>query len=295
MLASTKMRAILVVAIAACGGGTLTGSPSTLRPACTSTQYWTGTTCAARGDVAKVVADAKQAVADQDPDKAATAFAAADQIGPIDHESNVSLWEQRGIVAGFMKDERTSKNAFDMLLALDPAHLISYGLTPDVTLVFEGVRAAKPRSPEVDIAWPSGLKTSDPIPLDIEVLSDRKQFLRRATVFVRARGELPWRASDLTLAPKPTRVLIPALDVAKPSALELYLRAYDDKGNEVLSWSDPIKPREIPLRYDPPPKWYRNWKTYAIGGTAAVLLTGLVVYAVTLSPPDNASGSGVVK
>ena len=289
------MRAILLVAIAACGGASSTGTLSALRPACGPTQYWTSTTCTARGDVGRIVADAKEAVRAQDPDKAAVAFAAADKIGPIDHESNILLWEQRGIIAGFMKDDGASKSAFDMLLALDPGHLISYGLRTDVTLIFEALRATQPRAPEVDIAWPAGLKTDDAIPLDIEVLSDRKQFLRRATVFVRARGESTWRASDLTLAPKPTRVLIPAVQATKPSALELYLRAYDDKGNEVLAWSDPTKPREIPLRYDPPPKWYRNWKTYAIGGTAAVLLTGLVVYAVTLSPPDDASGNGVVK
>lgn len=289
------MRWLVLVVIAACGGARSSGPITTLRPACGPTQYWTGTACAARGDVAKVVADAQAAVLDQDPDKAAVAFAAADKIGPIDHESNIKLWEQRGIIAGFMKDETASKSAFDMLLALDPGHLISYGLRTDVTLIFEALRAQKPRAPEVDIAWPAGLKTTDAIPLDIEVLSDRKQFLRRATVFVRARGDADWRASDVTLAPKPTRVVIPPVHTTKPTALELYLRAYDDKGNEVLAWSDPTKPREIPLRYDPPPVWYRNWKTYAIGGTAAVLLTGLVVYAVTLSPPENASGNGVVK
>jgi hypothetical protein len=182
-----------------------------------------------------------------------------------------------------------------MVLALDPRHLIAYGLKAQVTQIFEAARAESQQPPEVDIAWPSGLETTDPIPLDVEVLSDPKQFLRRATVFVRARGDAEWRASDLPLSAKPTRVLIPPLRTAKSTALELYLRAYDDKGNEVLAWSDPVKPREIPLRYDPPPKWYRNWKTYAIGGTAAVLITGLVVYAVTLSPPDDAAGSGVVR
>lgn len=287
------MRAILLVAVAACGAKPIAVTP--LRLACAPTEYWSGTACAARGDVAKVVAEAKAAVVAQDPDKAGAAFAAADTVGPMDHASYVSLWEQRAIMAGFLADAKASTSAFDMLLALDPRHLIDYGLKTQVTQLFEAARARQPRPPELDIAWPSGLDTDDAIPLDVEVLSDPKQFLRRATIFVRTRGDSQWRASDLTLSAKPTRVVIPAVRVAKPTALELYLRAYDDKGNEVLAWSDPTKPREVPLRYDPPPVWYRNWKTYAIGGTAAVLLTGLVVYAITLSPPDDASGSGVVK
>lgn len=287
------MRAILLVAVAACGAKPVAVTP--LRLACAPTEYWSGTACTARGDVAKVVAEAKAAVVAQDPDKASAAFAAADTVGPMDHASYVSLWEQRAIMAGFLADAKASTSAFDMLLALDPRHLIDYGLKTQVTQLFEAARARQPRPPELDIAWPSGLDTDDAIPLDVEVLSDPKQFLRRATIFVRTRGDSQWRASDLTLSAKPTRVVIPAVRAAKPTALELYLRAYDDQGNEVLAWSDPTKPREVPLRYDPPPVWYRNWKTYAIGGTAAVLLTGLIVYAVTLSPPDDASGSGVVK
>lgn len=295
MLASTEMRAIWLVGLAACGGANISGSLATLRPACGASQYWNGSACTARGPVGELVAKAKQAIIDQDPDAAIAAFAASKTVGPMDRESYASLWEQRGIAAGFLRDKPTATTAFGMLLALDPGHVIPYGLRTDILEVFDGVRTERPRPPEVDVAWPSGLKTSDPIPLDVEVLSDPKQFLRRATIFVRARGDAEWRASDLALAAKPQRVVLPALHTAKSTALELYLRAYDDHGNEVLAWSDPARPREIPLRYDPPPRWYRNWKTYAIGGTAAVLLTGLIVYAVTLAPPDDATGSGVVK
>ncbi|MBA2538056.1 MAG: hypothetical protein H0V17_00350 [Deltaproteobacteria bacterium] len=293
------MRATLlaVAAIAACSGAKPAATLQSLRPACGPTQYWSGTACTQRGDTTKLVTEAKLAVDAQDPDKATAVFAAADKIRPFDHETNVAIWELRGIVAGFMDQGTDARSAFDMLLALAPGHLISYGLKPAITEIFEAARAdsRKRRPPEVDIAWPSGLTTADPIPLDVEVLSDPKQFLRRATVFVRARGDSQWRASDLELAPKPQRVVIPPVRAAKPTAVELYLRAYDERGNEVLAWSDPTRPREIPLRYDPPTKWYRSWKTYAIGGTAAALITGIIVYAVTLSPPDDASGSGVVK
>jgi hypothetical protein len=286
-----------VLTVAACGGAQSTVPLSPLRIACAPTQYWDGTRCTARGNGAKLAADARLAVEAQDPDKANAAFAAIETSGPIDHDTHVILWEQRGILAGFLEDKPASKSAFDMLLALDPGHLISYGLKSDVTLLFEAVRAdtKKRRPPELDIAWPKGLSTSDAIPLDIEVIADPKQFLKSATVFVRTRGETTWRASDLALAPKPTRIFLPPVRATQPTSLELYLRAYDERGNEVLAWSDPTRPREIPLRYDPPPKWYRSWKTYAIGGTAAAVITGLIVYAVTLAPPDDADGTGVVK
>ena len=291
------MRFVVVIALAACGPPKATGTLTALRTACSTDHYWNGSACVARADLPKLVAEVEAAVKDADPDRAARAFAAAEKSGPVDHASNVTLWEQRGILAGFLSDTQASRSAFDMLLSLDPGHLIDYGIKPEVTSIFEAARTARKKegAPELDVAWPSGLATDDAVPLDIEVLADPKRFLRKATVFVRARGDSQWRAADLTLAQKSTRVVIPPIRVTKPTALELYLQAYDDKGNEVLAWSDPTKPREIPLRYDPPPKWYRNWKTYAIGGTAAVLLTGLVVYAVTLAPPDEASGSGVVK
>jgi hypothetical protein len=288
---------VAVVAISACAGAKPTGSLMSLRSACGPTQYWSGTACTPRGDTAKIVSDAKVAVDTQDPEKATEVFAAADKIQPFDHDTNIAIWELRGIIAGYMDQGSAARTAFDMLLALAPGHLISYGLKPAITEIFEAARADshKRRPPEVDIAWPSGLTTADAIPLDVEVLSDPKQFLHHATVFVRARGDSQWRASDLELAAKPKRVIIPPVGAAKPTAIELYLRAYDERGNEVLAWSDPTRPREIPLRYDPPTKWYRSWKTYAIGGTAAALVTGLIVYAVTLSPPDDASGGGVVK
>jgi hypothetical protein len=90
-------------------------------------------------------------------------------------------------------------------------------------------------------------------------------------------------------------VTLPGVQATRPTSLELYLRAYDDRGNEVLAWAEPARPRDIPLRYDPPPPWYRSWKTYVIGGTAAAAITGIIVYAVTLSPPDTAIGTATAR
>jgi len=131
------------------------------------------------------------------------------------------------------------------------------------------------------------------VPVDIEVLSDPKKFLRKATLFVRTRGDASWRAADLSL-PSPGgdhRVMLPPVGGAKPVSLELYLRAYDDRGNEVLSWADASRPREIPLRYEPPTPWYRKWWVITAAASAVAIATGVTVYELTVSPPDKIGGT----
>jgi hypothetical protein len=109
---------------------------------------------------------------------------------------------------------------------------------------------------------------------------------------VRARGEPTWRAADVTLDPAHAqRLVLPAIELARPTSLELYLRAYDDHHNEVLVWADPARPREIPLRYDPPAPWYRTWWVLAIAGSVAALTTGVIVYELTIAPPDKIDGT----
>src|SRR5262249_8703985 len=93
--------AALVAAFAApgCRGAanreTLTG----LRNACANGHYWDGAACKPRGDAAVKVAAGKQALAKLDVDVAMAALESADRGGPLDHQTNVTLWEQRGIAA----------------------------------------------------------------------------------------------------------------------------------------------------------------------------------------------------
>jgi hypothetical protein len=285
-----------VIVIAACHKQV--APTSVLRAACEPAMYWNGSACTARGPGAQHVAAGVAALVEQDVDKAKVALDAAEKAGHLDHQTNVTLWEQRGIAAAFMNNVKDSEDAFDRLLAIAPTHYLSHRLKPEVLLPFERQRdkMKKQGATEIDVNWPTGLKTGDPIPLEVEVLVDHRGFLRNATVFVRARGENGWRAADVALAPKtPSKLKIPGVQATKPTSLELYLRAYDAAGNEVLAWADPARPREIPLRYEPPTKWYRNWKTYAIGGPAVAVITGLIVYAVTIAPPDSAPGMGVVR
>jgi hypothetical protein len=286
------------LALAACHAEATHGTLVTLRPACPDAAYWDGAACRPRGDGAARVAAGKQALARLDVDLAGQALAAADRGGPLDHDANVTLWEQRGIAAAYVGDERSASTAFDMLLALDPGHFLSYTLSPKATFVFERARnASRARGvPALDVTWPHGQRVGEPVPLDLDVVADPKQFLRRATVFVRTRGEAGWRAADVTLAGASERhLLLPPIDAAGPVSLELYLRAYDDRGNEVLTWADPARPREIPLRYDPPVPWYRRGWFYAAVGTAVAAAVGVTVYELTIAPPDKITGGVSVR
>jgi hypothetical protein len=290
--------ALVALGLAACSQAGTSTPTLPLRPACGDGQLWDGTSCRPTTEATKHLTDGTAALARQDVDEAKVALDKVEAAGPLDHETNVTLWEQRGIAAAYVDDEATARAAFDMLLALDPGHFLSYTLAPQVTFVFEKVRNAtrKTGAPAVDVNWPSGQKVGDPVPLGVEVVADPKQFLKRATLFVRTRGDTRWRAADLALGlGREARVVIPAVTATKPTSLELYLRAYDASGNEVLAWADPTRPREIPLRYDPPPKWYVNWKTYAIAGPIAVGLAIVIAYVVTRDPPDEIGGGAVVK
>jgi hypothetical protein len=285
------MRWLTAVLLGACGHAANIGSTTTLRTACPDHQFWDGIQCKLAGDAPAKLAQGSDALAKLDVDAAKAALDQVEAAGPLDHDTNIRLWEQRGIAAAYTDDEATATTAFDMLLALDPAHFLSYELSPKATLVFEkSLKASKARgAPEVDVSWPRGGRVGDAIPVDVEVLADPKHFLDRATLFVRARGEPTWRAADLRLGPD-KRVVLPPVAGTKPVSLELYLRAYDAKGNEVLTWADPTKPREIALRYEPPTPWYRTWwGISAIGvGTAAVV--GTIVYFAVVAPPDKIGG-----
>jgi hypothetical protein len=296
------MRLFAAVAVLAgcpaCHGETSHETLAALRPACAGADYWDGAACRPRGDGAAKVAAGKQALAKLDIDVAKVALEAADHGGPLDHDANVTLWEQRGIAAAYVNDERAASAAFDMLLALDPSHFLSYTLSPKATFVFEKVRnGTKARGvPALDVNWPHGQRVGDPVPIDLEVVADPKRFLHRATLFVRTHGETGWRAADVALANAANRhILLPPVEAEAPVSLELYLRAYDERGNEVLTWADAARPREIPLRYDPPTPWYRRTWFYAVAGTVVAASVGLTVYELTIAPPDTVSGSVSVR
>src|SRR5580700_7439286 len=122
--------AILMVLAACHHAATTSSTLLSMRPACSDGQYWDNTACKARGDGAAKIDAGATALASFDVDTAKQSLDAAEQAGPLAHADNVRLWEQRGIAAAYVDDEANARAAFDMMLALDPGHFLSYRLSP---------------------------------------------------------------------------------------------------------------------------------------------------------------------
>ena len=303
---------VLVTASAACAGRATTGPTATLHDA----------PSLVGSPEAAAALDANDPRIQEDPVAALEATEAV--RGPFDRPTYARLWRQRGMAHALLayaaaaeaKDDPTvaeaktreqaeheaaALDAFDMLLALDPTHRLEYTDSPQATFVFQDAiaEAGKRPTPAIDVDWKRGLAVGDAVPVDLEVVADPKGFLARAVLYVRRRGEEQWHAADVELpaAGEYRRVLLPgslAAGARTATALELYVRAYDAGGNEVLDWASPERPREVALRWDPPPPWWRKWWVWAIAGTTVAAVTGAIVYAVSWEPSDRIGGDVVV-
>jgi len=281
----------------ACGGAgaraTGTTLPASRRP-CADSEYWAGAACKPRGGGREVLARATVALAEFRVDDALALLERARNEGPYSHADYVKLYEQLGIAYAYLEREADATAAFEMLLGLDPGHLLSYTLSPKATFLFERVRR-KVRAqtpPALQVTWPHGLSVSRPVPLDVEVIADPAGFLRRATLHLRTRGAAEYRLVDLRLPPPGAykRMLVPAPHTKRPDVLELYLTAYDERGNEVLVWPAQQRTREISLSYQAPTPWYRKWWIWAITGGVLAVGTGTVVYIAGRDLPDTVGG-----
>ena len=291
-------RALLVVTVtwSACGGasGPVADTLPPLRPACSADTAWNGSRCASTDRGRAALARGVAAVAAFQPETAVRELTGALAAGPHNHETLIQIHEQLGIAHAYLGDEPAAITAFDTLLALDPRHLLSYTLSPKVTFLFERVRRDRQRvpAPAVDLNWPRDLSVTQPIPLDVEVVSDARRQLARATVEVRRKGEPNYRAIDLPLAAPGTyrRVWLPPVGGNRAEVLQFHLRAYDGDGNEVRRWGSAKQPRELALGYREPLPWYRRWWAWTLAGSAAALATGVTVYALQKEPPATVGG-----
>ncbi len=297
--AAMAVAASLAAALAVgCGAGVKRAAVSPVRAACKLDEQYAAGRCQAVAGRPHLEAG-RAALAKFEIEAATTELDAAAAAGPLDYDSHVALWEQRGIAAAYAADEPAALRAFEMLLTLDPGHLLSYTLSPRATFVFEKARLAaqKAERPAVQLTWRRDARIGDALPVDVEVLADPRRALARATLLMRSRGEPSWRAIDFSLQ-KPgalARVILPATSGTRPATIELYLRAFDPANNEVLRWAGPEAPRELALRYDPPTPWYSKWWVRGVAGGVLAVGTGIIVYAVTREPPGAVDGDIIVK
>jgi hypothetical protein len=298
MIYLRRMPPVFVFLLAACGAGAYRDATLVqLVPACGPTQLRVAGACTDNTVASARIEAGKQAIADVEYEAADKELDAAMQSGPLNHQSNIELWEQRGIVAANLEKPQAAAAAFDMLLALNPRHLLSYTLAPKVTFSFEKVRTATHVPPALDVTWPRDLKVGGSVPINIEVVADPKSFLSSATVFVRERGTKNWMSADVVLPAgsvgKAMRVYLPGLSGTRTTAMELYVEGRDARGNAVLQWADSTRPRDIALRYEAPTPWFKKWWVIAAAGSVVAVGTGAIVYATTLAPPSRITGTVV--
>lgn len=284
-----RVLAWLPVVAAACSGAGARGPTTPLRAACASGERWDGHACVARGgDADLATADAAVRTLDLD-----VAFAALDRAAarPLDHAAYLRLWETRGIAHAAAEELPAARQAFGRLLDVDPGHAIDCNRGAPVFRPFQAERAetAARRTPALELRWRRDLRLGQPVPIEIENVADPAGLLHGLTVYVRTRGEGGWRAADLTVPPPGglRTLVLPPVTGDQPTALELFAVAEDERGNEVHLWASAERPREIPLRYDPPEPWYRKWWVWAAVGGVAAVGTGVGVYAAVWQPSER--------
>ena len=263
---------------------------------CPIPQHWDGQICTARDSGVPVLARGIKSLAAFEVTEAIRYLTQATKLAPYTHFQYVRLHEQLGIAHAYLGNKRLARESFDMLLSLAPRHLLSYTLSPKVTFLFEQARRQLQQIPQIELRWPRVLKVFQPVPIELEVLADPKQFLKTATIYTRKKGDTRFHRFDISLHKPSTHqsIVLPSLESKRAETLQLYAIASDAQGNEVLSWASKENPREIPLAYHPPTRWYRKWWVWATIGGVVAAGTGAVVYGVTRSPSDTVSGSVTV-
>ncbi len=290
------MRFMVAIGIVYCGCSSATPVQGTLpAPKCAPSSYYDGRACQPRKRAAAEIDAGTQALGEFQVDQALVHLERARRLGPLEYEEQLRLYEQLGIAYSYLGRDAEAMQAFDTLLTLDPGHLLPYTLSPKATFVFERARkqAQARATTAIDVSWPRRLSVDDSVPLDVEVVADPKKFLARAVVHVRKSGAKDFGEVGLDLAPdaKSQRVVLPPLATTSAETLELFVTGFDAAGNEVLRWSSPRRPREIPLGYTPPTPWYRRWWVWAIAGGVVASGTGAAVFLIGRDPPDMVPAS----
>lgn len=204
-------------------------------------------------------------------------------------EQSVRLYEGLGIALASSGKASQAEEAFLALATIAPERAIRYTLSPKITFVFERARerAALQGTPSLQLLWPLTADANAPVPIDLEVLANPRELLRRG-VLIAERPGMAERSFSVDLPPAGTRATVvvppPEVPVSGPGQLRLRLVGVDEHDNEITRVGSAVQARTVALSYERPKAWYeRRWVWIVSGVVFAGAVSG-TVYALTREP-----------
>jgi hypothetical protein len=291
----------MLVCLSACASSTALRSRTAVsQPRCSLAQSFDGKQCRPFEDATAELRQTLRMLAEVEIERALSELERLRQGGPFRYRTQLEIYRQLALAHAYLDQPQAAVGAFGSLLALDPAHVIRYTLSPKVTFLFEQARRQSRQRPQtaLRVVWPRDTRVDEAIAIEAEVVADPVRLLRRARVHFRLKGG-SWQHVDVRLKPIGSfaRVLLPAVAAGKTQSctLEMHLVAYDSAGNETLLWREAERPLRLTLRYEQPMPWYRKWWIWALGGVVAASAAGTAAYAATRNPPATTEGRFAVQ
>ncbi len=207
--------------------------------------------------------------------------------GPYRFKDLVRLYEHLGLAQAYLGHTEDAQASFSVLLALDPRHRLSYGLSPKATRPFEKARQNAPPAISLGVEWPTSISAkAETVALDMVVHTDPKHLVRVVKISLEAaQGEVVERVVD---APSPDAKTSISLPIARLRSgdtvllLNYWLTGYDQERNETFRMGQRQSPIKARIAYQSSDKWHSSWWFWSLvgalaiaGGSAAVVgLTG---------------------
>jgi hypothetical protein len=209
------------------------------------------------------------------------------ESGGMQRDQLVETYRHLAECAAALRDPDAAREAFVLLLAMDPAFYVPTEESPLVRGPFEQARAfwETHQRPGLSFTPPVGPPPPGPAVVQADVRrGDRPALAHAATLHVR-RSDGTYRDVE---APE-GRAEIPPEDLEGADELSLYFTLHDEWGNTTAEAGSAASPLIIALREEAdepdarqPRRWYRQWWFWSIVGAAVVgLAVGLPVGLAT--------------
>jgi tetratricopeptide (TPR) repeat protein len=288
-----------IVACSACATNATTAKPRAFSPpraVCGQKQSFNGVRCRDIHHPKAALVRAAALLSKIHIEEALSLLQRLGQGAPLGYESHVQRHRLLGVAHSYLDQHKQALEAFHMLLALDPRHVLPYTLSPKTTLLFDQARKDALREPAtaLRVVWPRDARTDRFVSIELEAAADPRRVLHAARLYYRL-SKTAWRHADLRLQSvgRFVSVRLPALatNARGDRVLELYVVCFDRRGNESLRWNTAPKPHAITLRFIPRTPWYRRWWIWAVGGVVAAAAATTSVYAATRPAPITTDGA----